>query len=79
MNLPTHLTALALSFSLLSPAHATHCSPADLNADGLVDFADYLDFLNLYDAQDPRVDFNQDGLIDFADYLEFLNLFEAGC
>jgi len=52
---------------------------ADLNGDGLVDFADYLEFLNLYDAQDPRADFTGDGLVDFSDYLEFLNLYEAGC
>ncbi|MCC6677764.1 MAG: hypothetical protein IT436_11515 [Phycisphaerales bacterium] len=51
----------------------------DLNQDGLVDFADYLEFLNRYDTQDPSVDFNQDGLVDFADYLEFLNLYDAGC
>ncbi|MCC6679182.1 MAG: hypothetical protein IT436_18810 [Phycisphaerales bacterium] len=51
----------------------------DLNGDGVVDFADYLEFLNLFDAQDPRVDFNHDGVVDFADYLEFLNLFDAGC
>jgi hypothetical protein len=53
--------------------------PADLNGDGLVDFADYLEFLNRFDEGDPSVDFNQDGVIDFADYLEFLNLFDAGC
>ena len=53
--------------------------PADLNADGLVDFGDYLEFLNLYDAEDPRADFNDDGLIDFNDYLEFLNRYDAGC
>ncbi|MCC6675609.1 MAG: hypothetical protein IT436_00570 [Phycisphaerales bacterium] len=52
---------------------------ADLNCDGLVDFADYLEFLNFYDAEDPRVDFNHDGLVDFADYLEFLNYYDAGC
>ncbi|MCC6678277.1 MAG: VCBS repeat-containing protein [Phycisphaerales bacterium] len=52
---------------------------ADLNDDGLVDFADYLEFLNFYDGQDPHVDFNQDGLVDFSDYLEFLNLYDAGC
>ncbi len=51
----------------------------DLAADGLVDFSDYLEFLNLYETQDPRIDFNQDGLVDFSDYLEFLNLYEAGC
>lgn len=53
--------------------------PADLNGDGLVDFADYLEFLNLYDAGDLRVDFTGDGLVDFADYLEFLNHYDAGC
>jgi len=52
---------------------------ADLSGDGLVDFADYLEFLNRFDAQDPSVDFTGDGLVDFADYLEFLNLYEAGC
>ncbi|MCC6676653.1 MAG: hypothetical protein IT436_05870 [Phycisphaerales bacterium] len=51
----------------------------DLNGDGVVDFADYLEFLNLYDALDPAVDFNGDGIVDFADYLEFLNLYDAGC
>lgn len=52
---------------------------ADLNCDGLVDFVDYLAFLNFYDAQDPIVDFNQDGIVDFSDYLEFLNMYDAGC
>ncbi|MCC6679168.1 MAG: hypothetical protein IT436_18740 [Phycisphaerales bacterium] len=57
----------------------TSSCAADLTGDGLVDFADYLEFLNLYDAQDPRADFNGDGLVDFSDYLEFLNLYDAGC
>ncbi len=52
---------------------------ADLNGDGVVDFGDYLEFLNLYEAGDARVDFSADGVIDFGDYLEFLNLYEAGC
>ncbi|MCC6677735.1 MAG: hypothetical protein IT436_11370 [Phycisphaerales bacterium] len=52
---------------------------ADLNGDGVVDFADYLEFLNLYDAGDLRADFNRDGIVDFADYLEFLNHYDAGC
>lgn len=51
----------------------------DFNGDGVVDFADYLEFLNLFDARDPRADLNGDGVIDFVDYLEFLNQFEAGC
>ncbi|MCC6675677.1 MAG: hypothetical protein IT436_00910 [Phycisphaerales bacterium] len=53
--------------------------PGDLNGDGLLDFGDYLVFLNLYDSQDVRADLNQDGLVDFSDYLEFLNRYDAGC
>lgn len=56
-----------------------HTCPADLNGDCFVDFADYLEFLNLYDAQDLLADFNADGLVDFADYLDFLNHYDAGC
>ncbi|MCC6679214.1 MAG: hypothetical protein IT436_18970 [Phycisphaerales bacterium] len=52
---------------------------ADLTGDGLVDFSDYLEFLNLYEAGDLSVDFNGDGIVDFADYLEFLNFYDAGC
>ncbi|MCC6677790.1 MAG: hypothetical protein IT436_11645 [Phycisphaerales bacterium] len=55
-----------------------HC-PADLNDDSLVDFGDYLTFLNLYNQADPKVDYNKDGLVDFSDYLEFLNFYDAGC
>lgn len=55
------------------------CCTADLNGDGGVDFADYLDFLNLYEAGDALVDFNGDGLIDFSDYLDFLVRFDIGC
>ena len=72
-------TSEVFSAGAWAPGLASAPSLADLNGDGLVDFADYLEFLNLYDAQDPRVDFNMDGIIDFADYLEFLNLYDAGC
>jgi len=56
----------------------THC-PGDVNDDSAVDFADYLEFLRLYDATDARVDFTGDGQIDFGDYLAFLNYYDAGC
>lgn len=52
---------------------------ADINMDGYVDFLDYLEFLNLYEAHDRRVDFTGDGLVDFSDYLEFLNLYGNSC
>lgn len=63
--------------SVAATLHVT-CE-ADLNCDGLVDFVDYLAFLNFYDGQDLTVDFNRDGLVDFGDYLEFLNMYDSGC
>lgn len=51
----------------------------DYNCDGFLDFADYLEFLSLYDGQDERADLNHDGFVDFADYLDFVNLFSEGC
>lgn len=62
----------------VSSANVRVCG-GDLNCDGMVDFADYLAFLNLYESHHSLIDFNEDGLIDFLDYLEFLNLFDAGC
>lgn len=53
--------------------------PADLTGDGMVDFADYLVFLDRYASEDPTVDYNGDGFVDFLDYLEFLNSYDAGC
>lgn len=53
--------------------------PIDYVPDGTIDFLDYLEFLNLYDAQDPLADLNRDGTVDFSDYLEFLNSFDGGC
>lgn len=53
--------------------------PIDYVPDGTIDFLDYLEFLNLYDAQDPLADLTHDGTVDFGDYLEFLNYFDGGC
>jgi hypothetical protein len=52
---------------------------ADLNQDGVVDFNDLLEFLNLYNAGSLLVDFNGDGVIDFNDLLEYLNIYNEGC
>ncbi|MCC6678612.1 MAG: hypothetical protein IT436_15875 [Phycisphaerales bacterium] len=66
--------------ALSNPASMTVSGcPVDFNGDGVIDFSDYLEFLNLFDALDPRADLNGDGVIDFADYLEFLNHYDAGC
>ncbi len=52
---------------------------ADLNADGVVDFNDFLEFLNLFNAGHALADVNRDGVIDFNDFLEFLNIFNEPC
>lgn len=51
----------------------------DVNWDGLVDFLDYLAFLNYYGRADLAVDYTNDGQVDFGDYLAFLNAYTAGC
>ncbi|MCC6675769.1 MAG: choice-of-anchor B family protein [Phycisphaerales bacterium] len=64
---------------VLDPSAARACLDADLNHDGRVDFADYLEYLNLYDASSPEADLTGDGLVDFSDYLEFLNEYDRAC
>ncbi len=54
------------------------CS-ADFNADGEVDFFDYLDFVDSFSSTAPSADFNQDSTIDFFDYLDFVDAFSVGC
>lgn len=63
----------------LTATLTTEPCPADINDDGVIDVTDYLEFLNLFGADDPRVDFSQDGRLDFADYLEFFGFYDAGC
>lgn len=53
--------------------------PADFNADTVVDFFDYLDFVAAFSSNDPTADFNADTVIDFFDYLDFVAAFSTGC
>jgi len=53
--------------------------PADVNFDGVVDFNDFLEFLNYFNEGSPLADLNHDGVIDFNDLLEFLNAFNWPC
>ncbi len=53
--------------------------PTDINLDHVVDFFDYLDFVEAFSAQSFEGDFNRDGVIDFFDYLDFVQSFSAGC
>jgi hypothetical protein len=52
---------------------------ADFNADTVVDFFDYLDFVAAFSSNDPAADFNADTVIDFFDYLDFVAAFSSGC
>ncbi len=52
---------------------------ADFNVDGVVDFFDYLDFVDAFSSNLPGADFNEDGIIDFFDYLDFVDAFSLGC
>ncbi len=53
--------------------------PADLNADGALDFFDVSAFLSAFNAGDPAADFNGDGNYNFFDVSAFLGAFSAGC
>ena len=52
---------------------------ADFNFDTIVDFFDYLDFVDAFSSNMPSADFNADGVIDFFDYLDFVDAFSTGC
>jgi hypothetical protein len=52
---------------------------ADFNNDSVVDFFDYLDFVQAFSADDISADFNADGIVDFFDYLDFVQAFSSGC
>jgi hypothetical protein len=49
----------------------------DINADNVVDFFDYLDFVAAFSANAPIADFNHDNVTDFFDYLDFVAAFSA--
>ncbi|MFG0284675.1 MAG: GC-type dockerin domain-anchored protein [Phycisphaerales bacterium JB039] len=68
----------ATGVSTLSVTVDSPCR-VDLNADGTLDFFDFLAFQNLFAAGDSAADFSSDGLLDFFDFLQFQNEFAAGC
>jgi chitinase len=51
----------------------------DFNCDGAATVADFLTYLALFAAADPRADFNGDESVNVADFLAFLAAFAAGC
>jgi len=54
--------------------------PADRTADGIIDFADLIHFLNDYSNEDPMADLAEPfGEFDFWDVSEYLRLFTEVC
>lgn len=51
----------------------------DLNADGVLDTRDFLEYLNLWTTGDPLADWNGDGTINTQDFIAYLNDWAAGC
>ncbi len=51
-----------------------YASPADLDANGIVDIRDFALFLNYWVARDPVADFTGDGNVDTADFIAYLNI-----
>lgn len=57
---------------------ANSCA-ADYNADTVVDFFDYLDFVSVFAGGGPAADYNADTVVDLFDYLDFVAVFASGC
>lgn len=53
--------------------------PADFNGDSVLDFFDYLDFVDAFSANDISADYNGDSTVDFFDYLDFVDAYSLGC
>ncbi len=69
----------AMFFDLASLEMTGADCPPDLNEDGLVNTQDFILFLNLWTARDPRADWNDDGTINTQDFVAYLNDWVAGC
>jgi hypothetical protein len=52
---------------------------ADFNNDQFVDFFDFADFVDAFEAGLPSADFDGDGFVDFFDFSGFVEAFEQGC
>jgi len=52
---------------------------ADLNADGVLDLFDFLEYVNRFNAGDLAADCTGDQVLDLFDFQCFVNLFNAGC
>jgi hypothetical protein len=60
------------------PFLETYCYP-DFDGDGVLDFFDFLMFLETFDIQGPAADCDENDEFDFFDFLCFGNAFNEGC
>jgi Metallo-peptidase family M12/PA14 domain/Bacterial Ig domain len=70
---------IELAGSFISHESTPQCSPADMNADGDINFLDISAFLAAFDEQTSAGDFNGNGAWDFFDIADFLGAVQAGC
>jgi hypothetical protein len=52
---------------------------ADFTCDGQVDFFDYLEFVDAFEAESPAADRDGNSQVDFFDYLDFVMAFSGDC
>ena len=68
---------LSVLFDLaLAPPAVPRAKSFDFNADGRLDFNDFLIFVNAFDSADTRFDLNADGRVGFGDFLYFARVYE---
>ena len=69
---------LSVLFDLaFSPPPVPQANAFDFNADGQIDFSDFLIFANAFDSADTRFDLNADGRVGFSDFLYFAKVYEV--
>jgi len=67
-----------MGFKLEGSIAGDDCYP-DCNGDTILDFFDFLCYLNAFDEQDEYADCEDNGIFDFFDFLCYLNAFDEGC
>ena len=61
----------------LAPPAVPRAKSFDFNADGRLDFNDFLIFVSAFDSADMRFDLNADGRVGFGDFLHFARVYEV--
>ena len=81
-DLVTSADGLESPFWLVLTAPVTTAPPAppgrktaDFNGDGIVNFADFFDFVDAFGTTDAKYDLDDNGIVNFADFFEFVDAF----